>query len=166
MAFAGSPAGAADDSSHTFCAELDRFRAAQFDGTEQPAGRRWVEMHWLGTWLDFDNGFGLKCDSSRDGASLRFCGWLETNTSIEFPTRLPTSILKCAGYRVRTPLHWGNWTRDFSPHEGKRRMLLEVHLVSSKYETGALRLSSFAAGKNATIVPMPAVTERIASSNE
>ena len=152
-AFASSSAFAADDFPRTFCAQLDQFHDASFDGTEQPAGRRWVEMHWQGFWLDFDHGFGLRCVSSPDAASRRYCGWLEKNTSFEFPALLPKAIFKCAGH-WREP-DWQDWTNSVSMLRHHRLLQVEVNLTPTETESGVLRLSSFAKGKDEGTVSLP-----------
>ena len=152
-ALVSSPAVAADRFSQTFCAKLDQFHDEPFDGTEQPLGRRWIEMHWQGFWPGSGHGVGLKCDASPDSASRRYCGWLAKNTSFEFPALLPKAIFKCAGH-FREPA-WEDWTNTVSMLRHNRRLEIEVNLTQTAAGSGVLRLSSFAQGKDEGTAPLP-----------
>jgi len=157
LALASAPAIAADE----ICARLTAFHAAQYDQSVQPAGRRWVEVHWRGHWMDFDKGFGKECRSSPDSASKQFCSWLTQNSSTEFPTYLPIRMLGCLGYRFPTGAgnEWSGWKSDVSTLSKDRWLLLEVDLLTFKNDAGAIRLSSFAADKDQWTVEMPPLSE-------
>jgi hypothetical protein len=152
---ASSPCVAQD----SICHELREFERATFDASVQPVGRRWIEMHWRGHWLDLDKGWGLECRSSPDQASRRLCGWLEHHTSFEFTTRLPQRILTCYGYRFRPLSDWSGWKSDISVLNHNRWLLLEVDFLTMKNEDGAIRLSSFAKGQDDAMVEMPPLAE-------
>ena len=138
------------------CDRIAVFHSAPFDPTVVPLGRRWVEMRWVGGWLDFENGFGLECISSPDEGSKRLCGWLIENTSIEFQTNLPARILECWDYRFPRPLpSWGEWRSQMSHLEDDRWMTLEVDLTEGQGDPPAVRLSSFAMDKDEITVELP-----------
>jgi hypothetical protein len=137
------------------CSRIAQFHDAAFDETEKPIGRRWVEMHWVGHWLDFNRGFGLKCQSSPDSASRKLCSWLTHHTSFEFPEMLPQAILGCYGHRFPRGAHWSGWQSTVSLFAGGRELLLEIDFVTMRDEEGAIRLSSFAPGKDDALVEMP-----------
>ena len=151
-----APLAAATDD---VCDRVAKFHRAGFDHTEQPDGRRWVEMHWTGHWLDFDQSFGLKCKSSPDSAARELCGWLIDHTSTEFPDNLPQRVLTCYGHRFPRHAHWSGWKSDISFFAGDRLLLLEIDLLTMHNETGAIRLSSFAPGKDDALVEMPPLAE-------
>lgn len=153
-ALISSPSVAKGNFSRTFCTRLAQFHDASFDGAEQPAGRRWIEMHWQGFWLDFDHGFGLKCESSPDAISRSFCGWLEKHTSFEFPALLPKAIYRCDRH-IRPEPEWEMWTNSVAVVRDHRLLQVEVNLEPTKTESGVLRLSSFGAGKDEGAVPLP-----------
>jgi hypothetical protein len=152
----GTVAAASDDD---ICSQIARFHRSSFDHTEQPIGRHWVELHWVGHWLDFDSGFSLKCKSSTDTAARELCGWLTTHTSIEFPATLPQRILTCYGHRFPRGSQWGGWKSEISLFPAGRELLLEVDLLTMRKEAGAIRLSSFVDGKDDALVEMPPMTE-------
>jgi hypothetical protein len=109
--------------------------------------------------MDFESGFGKQCRSSPDAASRRLCQWLIQNSSTEFAGRLPQRILTCYGYRFPAAAQWGNWRSDVSLLSRDRWLLLEIDLFTMRRQTGALRLSSFAAGQDDATVEMPPLTE-------
>jgi hypothetical protein len=151
--------GIAIAGSDDICSRIARFHHASFDHTEQPIGRRWVELHWTGHWLDFDEGFDLKCNSSPDIAARELCAWLSHHTSIEFPETLPQRVLACYGHRFPKGSRWSSWKSDISVFQGARELLLEIDLLTMHKETGAIRLSSFAPGKDDALVEMPPLAE-------
>lgn len=155
MLVPSSAALAADE----ICSKVRAFHQSSFDESVNPTGRRWVEMHWRGHWMDFDKGFGRECRSSQDHASRRFCGWLSKNTSTEFATRLPIRILTCFGYRFPPHSDWSGWKSDVSLLSDDRWLLLEIDFVSFQNDTGAVRLSSFAKDEDEATVEMPALSE-------
>ena len=138
------------------CDQIDAFHNATFDATVDPVGRRWVEMRWIGGWMDFEKGFGLECISSPDEGSNSLCGWLIENTSIEFQTNLPARILECWGYRFPRPFpSWGEWRSQISHLEDDRWLTLEVDLTEGQGDAPAVRLSSFAMDKDEITVELP-----------
>ncbi len=156
VAIAAALATASTARAEETCDQIDAFHAAPFDATVTPAGRRWVEMRWVGGWLDFEDGFGLECISSPDEGSKSLCGWLIENTSIEFHSNLPARILECWGYRFPRPLpSWGEWRSQMSHLEDDRWMTLEVDLTEGQGDPPAVRLSSFAMDKDEITVELP-----------
>jgi hypothetical protein len=141
------------------CNRVAKFHRANLDNVEQPVGRRWVELHWTGHWMDFDRGFGLKCKSSPDSAARELCGWLIDHTSTEFPTNLPMRILTCYGHRFPKSSDWSGWKSDISLFADDRELLLEIDLLTMRNETGAIRLSSFAPGKDDALAEMSPLME-------
>jgi hypothetical protein len=153
------PAAAAGDQ---LCQELKAFERADFTPDVQPRGRRWVELHWVGAWMDFDNGYGLACASSPDAVSQKLCGYLKAHTSFEFANNLPVRILGCHGQGGRTPRpDWGGWRADIDLWTGHRFNFLEVDLQARQGESGAIRLSAFAAGKDPALVEMTPLSETL-----
>ena len=140
------------------CAETATFAESKFDGTEWPAGRRWVELHWLGKGMDIDGGWGLECRHSNDAAAERFCGWLMHHSSSEFRSRTSQGILSCYGYAFPNSAQhsWVNWRSDISMMTPKLRwLLLEVRFDDAWKEGGAIRLSAFAPDESMATVEMP-----------
>jgi len=150
MLTAANPALAATD---VLCARLKTFEAARFDGTEKPAGRRWVQLRWLGYWLDLKHGWGLQCTHSGDAAAKALCDFLGGHTSFEFTNMLPMRIMQCHGYRFpgRYLPVWNDWLAAI-PLENA---LLEVDFHSPGIDGGAIRFSSFAPGQNPATVSLP-----------
>ena len=140
---------------HGMCEQVSAFHMAKFDGSEQPKGRRWVELHWVGSWLDFDHGWGLKCNHSPDPASAQLCGWLMHHTSYEFADQAPKRILTCYGYRFPRNSEWGHWKSDIDILNHDRWLQLEIDFATLKGEEGAIRLSSFAPNKDDALVELP-----------
>jgi hypothetical protein len=140
------------------CKEVDQFHRASFGQNVQPVGRRWVELHWVGFWMDFEKGFGKRCRSSPDAASRRLCEWLIENSSTEFAGRLPQRILTCYGHRF-PHAEWRSWRSDVSMLRRDRWLLLEIDLFTMKNQTGAIRLSSFAEDQDEHTVEMPPLAE-------
>ena len=144
------------------CKELKAFERADFTPDVRPQGRRWVELHWVGVWMDFDNGYGLACTSSPDAASQKLCGYLKTHTSFEFTNSVPFKILDCHGYGLGPPRPtWSAWRADIDLWSGDQFNLLEVDLQSRQGESGAIRLSAFAVGKDPALVEMTPLSETL-----
>lgn len=137
------------------CEQVKAFHAAKFDRTEEPKGRRWVELHWVGSWLDFKNGWGLACRHSPDQASARLCAWLTHHTSYEFIDQAPKRILTCYGYQFPRNSEWGDWKSEISMLDHDRWLELEIDFSGFKGEEGAIRLSSFAPDKDDALVELP-----------
>jgi hypothetical protein len=72
---------------------LGAFYEAPF---EKDVHFRSVDVHWIGTWLDFEHGWHLECHNTSDTAAKALCGWLPGNTSFEFANNLPRRILECS----------------------------------------------------------------------
>lgn len=164
LASASWSASAADD----ICSQLSVFHSAPFDQTVQPAGRRWVELHWRGHWLDLDKGFGKECRSSPDAASKALCRWITVNSSREFPALLPMRMLHCFGYQFPRGAgnEWDNWRSNVSILSESRWLLLEIDLVPSSTDDGVIRLSSFVKDKDQWIVEMPSLSNDGSSPKE
>jgi len=149
-------AASADDET---CQRVRSFHQAIFDDSEAPVGRRWVEMRWHGHWLDFEKGFGLECRASPDIASTALCAWLRENTSFEFAGMLPRRILTCFGYVFPREHQQVNWRSDVTVLSEDRWLVLEIDFFTMRNDTGAIRLSSFAAGQDETTVEMDSLVD-------
>ena len=127
------------------CRRLKSYHSAPLEGSERPNGRRWVELHWVGSWLDFEQGWGFECRDSGDAASHALCAWLVDHSPYEFAHHLPMSMLECYGYRFPLPRdQWAKWRSDIVLWPDSRQLVLEIDFASVEGETGAIRLSSFA----------------------
>ena len=149
-------AALADDA----CARLQTFERGSFTQYPgEPAGRRWVELHWVGAWLDFEKGWGLECRHSPDKLSADVCEWLLHNTSFEFAEILPKQILRCHGYGFPPgDRSWADWKSDIDMLSDRRRLTLEIdYLTLRPSETGAIRLSASELDRGAALVELPAL---------
>jgi len=134
------------------CARLHAFRTAPFEkDAESKPLRRAIELHWIGAWLDLDNGFGKQCRDGGTAAGKVLCAWLPENTSTEFQANLPMDILRCYGWKIP------GYANDFHVREGSfqirtdekgrkledddRYMLLEIDMRARKKAHAAVRLS-------------------------
>jgi hypothetical protein len=110
---------------------------------------RWIEVHWIGTWLDIDHGWHLECRRSPDNASNAFCSWLLNNTSFEFDNDLPLRILTCHGYRFSDwrGIYLSKAEAEFY-REDTGQILLQINLEGHKQPDGAVRLTIFPKGKD------------------
>ena len=144
-----APAWAEEDE---LCAHLRAFRAAPFEkDAEGKPLRRSIELHWIGAWLDLENGFGKQC---RDGGTTPgrvLCAWLPENTSTEFQANLPMDILRCYGWKIPAyaidfDIRKGSFEirRDEKGREVEdddRYLLLEIDMRARKKAHTAIRLS-------------------------
>lgn len=151
---------------NAICDYVKAFESAPFE--RDASGRekfRWIEMHWIGIWLDFDHGWHLECRHSPDNASAAFCNWLSSNTSFEFEEDLPLRILTCHGYRFP-----GSWTEIgliksefhlYSPLTGE--ILLQTNFQDHRSSDSAMRLSAYPQHQDwVTEKPMPPmIDERV-----
>lgn len=113
----------------------------------------------MGSWLDFEHGWGFDCRDSGDTASRTFCAWLVDHSPYEFAVHLPMSMLECYGYRFPIPRdQWANWRSDINLWADNRKLLLEIDFASIKGETGAIRLSSFADDVYDSTAELPPLT--------
>ena len=146
------------DPADDICAKLSAFENAPFDASLKSPRRHWIEVHWIGNWLDLQNGWSLRCAHSADPASGEFCKWLLQNTSVEFPDRLPRSVLICHGYHFPNLTYWDHWQLElplsFNEVTGTST-LLQVDLTSHKPPDKGVRLSAFAKGADEVIDPLP-----------
>ena len=141
MSLALSAPAFAQDSE--FCERLKAFETAPLAETgEQQA--RWIEMHWRGSWLNFETGWGVSCLSSVDEAARQFCEWLPSNVSYEFADLFPRRILACKGYSVPPIQGWKGevelWDSDDRSH------YMMINFASLEEETGAVRFVSVGDG--------------------
>jgi hypothetical protein len=136
---------ASNASADELCSQLTAFENARFDGAEHPNGRRWAELHWVGSWLDLKNGWGFECRSSGDAVAKGFCSWLVEHSPSEFSTYLPIGILECHGYRFPKPYDsWAHWRSEIEIWRDGREAMLEVNFPDIEGQPGAIRLSTFA----------------------
>ena len=144
--------------SNIHCSHLREFERARFETGS--SARRWVELHWVGQWLDLDQGWGLACVHSEDQASTRLCDWLSENSSSEFPELLPVRILECHGYRFPPHRSWAAWRSDVTIYTGaERALLLEINFLDIQGETGAIRFSAFAPGQRDAAPALPPLAQ-------
>jgi hypothetical protein len=146
------------DAPDDICAKLSAFENAPFDSSANSPRRHWVEVHWIGNWLDLQNGWKLRCDHSADPASGEFCKWLLQNTSFEFADRLPRAMLICHGYHFPDLTYWDDWRLELplSFNEiTETSTLLQVDLTSHKPPESAVRYSAFAKGADQALNPLP-----------
>ena len=153
IALLSSPVTAAD----RLCGRLHIFAAARFTADVRPEGRRWIELHWRGHWMDFDSGWGFSCLHSPDQTAVDFCRWLTDNTSFEFPTMLPKAILRCYGYAFPDADSWTDWKAAIGLDRDARSSLLEVNLGLLAAESGAIRFSTFQEGYDPAKAELPPI---------
>lgn len=140
------------------CDYVKAFERAPFERDD--AGRekyRWIEMHWIGAWMDFDHGFHLECRHSPDNASKAFCAWLIDNTSFEFSEDLPIRILTCHRYRFPDRQGPSFEKEEFSLYSSASgEVLLKTNFQGHKKPDAAIRLIVFPQHQDvATEKPMP-----------
>lgn len=132
------------------CDYVRAFERAPFE--RDAAGHekfRWIEVHWIGSWMDFDHGWHLECRPSSDSASKAFCSWLMDNTSFEFSTYLPVRILTCHGYRFPRNENIGQWKSEIDLYsENSGQILLQINLEARKKPDQAIRLTVYPRGKD------------------
>jgi hypothetical protein len=146
------------DAPDDICVKLSAFENAPFDSSANSPRRHWVEVHWIGNWLDLQNGWKLRCDHSADPASGEFCKWLLQNTSFEFADRLPRAMLICHGYHFPDLTYWDDWRLELplSFNEiTETSTLLQIDLTSHKQPESAVRYSVFAKGADQALNPLP-----------
>lgn len=153
------PAGAA--ASDKLCSELLSFREAPVTGKVRE--RDWVELQWVGAWMDFNVGWHFACVSSGTAAATRFCEYLKVDTSFEFPYSFPLRVLECSGFGVPKPypsmypwigsidLGW----RDTKKKKAERFPLLEIALGRHKSLPDAVRISVFRGDADELNSPLP-----------
>jgi hypothetical protein len=169
MALMLSPAVAMADE---LCVRQKAFEAAPFTDNARPDGLpdRWVELHWVGRWLDFDHGWGIRCLHSGDTEAEQYCAWLlDRRLSFEFADNFPLELLGCRGYRLPHSTDWREWKATLEllgPDE--RSVTLEVDFSDWGEETldnGAVRVAVYrdddsAYGDIAPLAPLPPETPR------
>jgi hypothetical protein len=115
-------------------------------------GRRWVEVHWLGAWLDLDKGWHVECRSSGAAASKALCAWLPQNVSFEFSNTTPFEVMECYGYKFPHP--YPQWfpilmeTALWDKAEDDRFIELKADFRDRKSPEAALRISVVPLGPN------------------
>lgn len=135
------PASAGDE----LCARLGAFYEVPF---EKGIHFRSIDVHWIGTWMDFDHGWHLECHNTSDPAAKALCAWLPHNMSFEFPERLPRQILEC---EPSIRLQKENVDIDFeqvaaSIYTPDRYIRLEVDFRPREKGDMAIRLTAFESG--------------------
>lgn len=135
-------ANAADDE---ICTRLHAFETVPQQLGETTSTRDWIEMRWVGAWMDLDNGWHLECRHSSSKSATELCGWLVENTSFEFSNHLPMRILECHEFRFPRPYPNADmWieTIPLFPETGDQHMVLEIALGGHKGDN-AVRYSVF-----------------------
>ena len=136
LLLACSPAMAADDE---LCDRLTMFESASFDQTGQEKAR-WIEMHWRGSWLNFDTGWGITCIHSSDDAAADFCEWLPRQVSYEFADSFPRRLLACHGFNVPQMQEWKSRVELWDGEDRFHYLLIDFATLEG--ETGAVRYVS------------------------
>jgi hypothetical protein len=151
--------GAAEDK---LCSELIAFREAPMQA-HQTRERDWVELRWVGTWMDVAVGWHFECRNSGAPAARELCDYLKANTSFEFSDYLPVRFLECSGFTVPSPyptlypwigsvdLGW----RATNSHGAERLPLLEIALGHHKSLPDSIRISVFKGDANELNSPLP-----------
>jgi hypothetical protein len=152
---AAAPVG---PTSGDLCDQLRAFHTAAFDDSVEPHGRRWIELHWVGRWMDFDRGWGFKCQHSPDQASSSLCAWIIGHVSYEFPATAPKRILTCYGYQFPRHDKWAGWKSDISLLDRNRWLKLEIDFATLAGDERAIRLSSFAKDQDDALVELPPIS--------
>ena len=122
------------------CKQLVEFERSISEDSERT---HWVELHWVGSWLDLENGWSLSCKHSGDTVAKEICSkWVKT-TSFEFSYRKPMNILECYGYEFPHPKRsFGNWKSSISlDSKSENWVVLDIDLEESEFESGAIRFS-------------------------
>lgn len=135
-------ANAADDE---ICTRLHAFETAPRPLGETGSTRDWIEMRWVGAWMDFDNGWHLECRHSSSNSAAELCGWLIENTSFEFSNYLPIRLLECHDFKFPRPYpNADTWIEKLAlfPETGDEHMVLEIALGGHKGDD-AIRYSVF-----------------------
>jgi hypothetical protein len=139
-----------------FCKQLSSYERAGFEPDTAIHQRHWVEMHWLGTWLDSEKGWRLECRHSPDKTSEQYCGWLKDHTSFEFPDRLPRDILVCHRYTFPDLSYWDGWRAEITLFGfTENEVLLDIDQSSHKTMDIAIRLSVFSKDSDEALQPLP-----------
>ncbi|MGI9170766.1 MAG: hypothetical protein ACR2FH_11450 [Caulobacteraceae bacterium] len=139
------------------CDRIAAFERADFSAEVKSTSRHWVEVHWLGRWLDFDRGWGLECRHSPDEPSKALCAWLvDGHTDFEFHDRLPRAILICHGYRFPDLSYWDDWKSAIRlSSRANRSVLLEIDQTAHKAADIAIRLSVVPEPSRSADQPLP-----------
>lgn len=137
--------GSANAEDEGVCSHLRAFETAPRIFAANGTTRDWIEMRWVGLWMDLDNGWHLSCADSGSDAGKKLCGWLIQHTSFEFPDHFPIGILECHGFKFPIPHPISDkWIETLSlfPEQGEQHMKLEIALGGHKGDN-AVRYSVF-----------------------
>ena len=152
LALGGSAPADADE----LCSKLKNFETAPLPSNPERA--RWIEVHWVGSWLSED-GWGLNCVGS-DEIAQALCRYVVGHTSYEFPSYFPARILSCKGFdlpRMR------NWQAEIDVNMAEDRWhRLVVDLGERENDSGAVRYISVsdqtAGGNDIEFLPIAPLT--------
>jgi hypothetical protein len=144
------------------CGRLTTYERLAFPQQQDRSSRlRWVELHWVNSWLVDDHGWGFYCRHSDDEQSDALCAYLLHNTSFEFADILPVGILECYGFRFPTyNYNLGPWIMKTELRGRTNRYVqLEVNFPDNNgdepRETGAVRFAIF--DDDPAMQPLPAI---------
>jgi hypothetical protein len=152
--------GAEPATADEVCSHLFTFEREGFSKIKSDSGRHWVEVHWIGNWLDTDKGWRLECRHSSDDEAKQFCLWLVPNTSFEFADRLPRAILECHGYTFPDLSYWDDWKAEIDLYgHSDNTVLLEIDQTRHKEADRAIRVSSFRSGDDDATQPLAPLVE-------
>ena len=140
----------------SFCTKLRRFENAALgaDGTAV----RWVELHWVGVWLDFERGFGVACTHSPDAEAAEFCAWLVDNTNIEFPSYRMLDTLRCGGRRFGAHHHWNRLQAEVERYGRDSRLVL-YEFVYGVDEESRMRVAVYPSSLEHLRRPLPPLAQ-------
>jgi hypothetical protein len=151
-----SPAASAD---RDLCGELRNFETAAPDPSDNPAERRWLEIHWAG------EGAGTKwsrgCRHSKQEMATLACLMVMNQVRPSNVYAVPQSIMACYGYRFApgAVLPWQGLVGNFVlKDQGGRRVTLELDFRDLPDGEEALRLVFEEAGKAYQPAKLPRIT--------
>ena len=136
LALSCSTARAADDE---LCSKLKDFETASFDQTGQEKAR-WIEVHWRGSWLNFETGWGIACLNSGDDAAAELCKWLPRQISYEFADSFPRRVMACHGYNLPKMQEWKSRVELWDGEDRFHYLLIDFATLEA--EAGAVRYVS------------------------
>jgi hypothetical protein len=147
-----SPASAADD----LCSELRSFETAAAAPSDNPAERRWLEIHWAPARANWSEG----CRHSKHEIGTMTCLMVMNHVRASDRYAVPRSIMACYSYRFApgATLPWKGLIGNFVlKDQGGRRVTFELDYRNLPDSEGALRLAVEETGK----VYQPAKLSRI-----
>jgi hypothetical protein len=137
-----SPASADGD----LCSELRNFETAAVAPSDNPAARRWLEIHWAPPSAKWRTG----CKHSMQEMATLTCLMVMNHVRTSDEYAVPQSIMACYGYRFApgASLPWQGLVGNFVlKDQGGRRVTLELDFRDLPGGEHGLRLTIEEAGK-------------------